>query len=186
MSRQNEDSDTAQPAPLGKRDHQSREYEKARLARRFESILKHSKALDLALDAEFDGGFTRTAWTRSFDSIEPQDTNKTMVVTGDCSAIINSYVEILRTAVGSHLVGVLPQRHPHAKQAIQALYSDGGISDSQAATLNQLYVLEGRLEHASPDVTADEVFDAVLLLRSALPQLVEAVTDWLLSLIHIS
>jgi len=46
--------------------------------------------------------------------------------------------------------------------------------------LNEVYVLEGRLEHASPDVDAEEVHDAVERLRSALPSLIESTCAWLL------
>ena len=45
--------------------------------------------------------------------------------------------------------------------------------------MSEIYVLEGRLEHASPDVDADEVRDAVERLRSALPALIESVVAWL-------
>ena len=40
-------------------------------------------------------------------------------------------------------------------------------------------VLEGRLEHASPDVDAEEVRDAVERMRKALPGLIESTRAWL-------
>lgn len=43
----------------------------------------------------------------------------------------------------------------------------------------RVYVLEGRLEHASPDVDAEEVRAAVERLRQALPGLIEGTRAWL-------
>lgn len=56
---------------------------------------------------------------------------------------------------------------------------DRGLSKDQAALLNEIYVLEGRLEHASPDVDAEEVRVAVERLRQALPRLVDSTHAWL-------
>jgi hypothetical protein len=76
-------------------------------------------------------------------------------------------------------VGLLPHRRPHADQAFDALVADGGLGEGQALLLNEIYVLEGRLEHASPDVDADEVREAIERLRKALPGLIESTHDWL-------
>ena len=153
--------------------------EQARLARFFETIAKHRKALDLAIDENFGGRLDPGEWRGAFESAEPHDANRTMVVTGDHSAILNAYVEILKASAGSRLVGLLPHRRPHADQVFVALVADGGLEEKQAALLNEVYVLEGRLEHASPDVDADEVRDAIERLREALPGLVSGAHDWL-------
>lgn len=102
-----------------------------------------------------------------------------MVVTGDHSAMLNAYVEILKAAAGSRLIGLLPHRRPHAEQVFQALLADDGLTKAQVEMLNGLYVLEGRLEHASPDVDAEEVRYAVERLREALPELIESARAWL-------
>jgi hypothetical protein len=153
--------------------------EQARLARFFQSINKHRKALDLAIEQDFGGILDPAEWRSAFDSIEPQDANRTMVVTGDHSAMLNAYVEILRASAGSRLIGLLPHRRPHAEQVFKALTADKGLTEAQATLLNELYVLEGRLEHASPDVDADEVREAVERLRQALPGLIESAHTWL-------
>jgi hypothetical protein len=93
--------------------------------------------------------------------------------------VLNAYVEILKASAGSRLIGLLPHRRPHAEQVFQALVTDRGLSKEQAALLNELYVLEGRLEHASPDVDAEEVRDAVERLRRALPGLIDSTRTWL-------
>lgn len=155
------------------------EAEKARLARFFESIHKHARALEAAIQDNFGGELDPTAWKEAFESAEPDDANRTMVVTGDHSAVLNSYVELLRTSAGSRLLGLVPYRRPHVDQALEAIRADGGLTGEQAKLLNQLYVLEGRLEHASPDVGAEEVRDAVERLQRELPRLIESTRDWL-------
>lgn len=153
--------------------------EQARLSRYFQAINKHRKALDLAILEDFGGELDPREWRRAFESAEPQDANRTMVVTGDHSAVLNSYVEVLRTSAGTRLIGLLPSRRPRADQVFDALGADGALTGEQVALLHEVYVLEGRLEHASPDVEADEVRDAVERLRLGLPALVESAQVWL-------
>ena len=153
--------------------------EQTRLARFFETIGKHRKALDLAIDENFGGELEPGEWRAAFESPDPHDANRTMVVTGDHSAVLNAYVEIVKASAGSRLLGLVPHRRPHANQAFDALVADGGIDKSQAALLNEIYVLEGRHEHASPDVDAEEVRDAIERLRTALPGLIRSTHAWL-------
>ena len=168
---------SSDPSPNA--SHKARVVEQARLARFFEAINKHRRALDLAIEQGFGGKLVAEGWRKAFESAEPIDANRTMVVTGDHSAVLNAYVEILRASAGSRLLGLLPYRRPHADQAIEAVRADGGLTKDQAALLNELYVLEGRLEHASPDVDAEEVREAVERLRAALPMLIENIRSWL-------
>lgn len=100
--------------------------EKARLARFFQTINKHRKALDLAIEENFGEGLDPAEWRNAFDSAELRDANRTMVVTGDHSAVLNAYVEILKAAAGARLIGLLPYRRPHAEQVFQALLVDTG------------------------------------------------------------
>lgn len=153
--------------------------EQARLGRFFRAINKHRKALDLAIEEDFGGELGPGEWRSAFESVEPHDANRTMVVTGDHSAVLNAYVEILKASAGARLIGLLPHRRPHAEQVLKALVADGGLTEEQAGLLNELYVLEGRLEHASPDVDAEEVRDAVERFRKALPELIESARVWL-------
>lgn len=165
--------------PSSSASRKARVVEQARLARFFEAINKHRRALDLAIEQGFGGKLMTEEWRKAFESAEPIDANRTMVVTGDHSAVLNAYVEILRASAGSRLLGLLPYRRPHADQVIEAVRADGGLTKDHAALLSELYVLEGRLEHASPDVDAEEVREAVERLRAALPMLVESVRSWL-------
>jgi len=102
-----------------------------------------------------------------------------MAVTGSYSAIVNASVEILKAASGNRLIGLLPHRRPHADQVFAAVQSDGGLTEEQAELLNRCYVLEGRLEHASPDVSPEEVRKAVERLRAGLPAVIASAVAWL-------
>ncbi len=81
--------------------------EQARLARFFQSINKHRKALDLAIKEDFGGTLDPAEWRSAFESTEPRDANRTMVVTGDHSAVLNAYVEITGTVVLERMYDVL-------------------------------------------------------------------------------
>jgi len=99
--------------------------EQVRLARFFETIAKHRRALDLAIEENFSGHLDPGEWRVAFESAEPHDANRTMVVTGDHSAILNAYVEILRASAGARLLGLVPHRRPHADQVFEAVVTDG-------------------------------------------------------------
>jgi len=156
-----------------------RKVEEARLARYFRSIDKHSAALELAIDESFGGELDVLAWRNAFDSSDPTETLRTVAVTGSYSAIVNAYIEILKAASGTRLIGLLPHHRPRAAQAIQAVQGDGGLTADQATLLNNSYALEGRVEHASPDVDADEVREAVERLLEHLPELLMSTHAWL-------
>ncbi len=79
------------------------------------------------------------------------------------------------------MIGLLSHRRPHAEQVFDAVQSDGGLTGEQATLLNDSYVLEGRLEHASPDVDAEEVREQVERFRAELPGLIESIHTWLKS-----
>lgn len=155
------------------------EAEKDRLAAYFQSMAKHRRALEFAIDESFEGALDEQDWRDAFDGDDPRHALRTMAVTGSHSAILNAYVEVLKASTGSRLIGLLPHRRPHAEQAFEAIRKDGGLTGDQVVLLNRLYVLEGRLEHASPDVEAEEVRQAVVDLRGALPKFVESTRDWL-------
>lgn len=159
----------------------ARQAEEARLSRLCKSIRKHKSGLDFAVEESFGGELDRSAWRAAFESSEPHDTIRTMAVTGSYSAIVNASVEILKAAAGNRLIGLLPHRRPHTGQVFASVRTDGGLTDEQAALLNDLYILEGRLEHASPDVDAEEVRDHVERLRANLPALIESLHAWLKS-----
>lgn len=156
-----------------------RKAEHARLARLIKSIHKHCQALEFAIDEGFEGALDPAEWRAAFDSSDPRDAIRTITVTGSYSAAVNAYVELLKASAGSRLFGLLPHRRPHAEQVFEAVQADGGLTEQQVAALHDLYVLEGRIEHASPDVDADEVRETVERLRKELPSLVKTAVGWL-------
>ncbi len=127
--------------------------EQARLARFFQTINKHRKALDLAIEENFGGRLDPAQWRSAFESAEPHDANRTMVVTGDHSAVLNAYVEVLKASTGSRLIGLLPHRRPHAEQVFHALVADSGLSEDQAALLNELSSTSSRADSSTPPRT---------------------------------
>lgn len=157
----------------------ARRAEEARLSRLCKSIHKHKAGLDFAVEESFGGELDPRAWREAFESSDPHDTIRTMAVTGSYSAIVNASGEILKAAAGNRLIGLLPHRRPHADQVFAAVQSDGGLTEQQVELLNDCYVLEGRLEHASPDVAPEEVRKAVERLRAVLPELTATVIAWL-------
>jgi len=58
------------PAP-SKIDPRTLKVEQARLARFFQSINKHRKALDLAIEQDFGGTLDPVQWRSAFESDEP-------------------------------------------------------------------------------------------------------------------
>ena len=157
----------------------ARRAEEARLSRLCKSIHKHKAGLDFAVEESFGGELDPKTWRKAFESSDPHDTIRTMAVTGSYSAIVNASAEILKVAAGNRLIGLLPHRRPHADQVFEAVKGDGGLTANQVELLNHCYVLEGRLEHASPDVAPEEVREAVERLRSDLPSLITSAIAWL-------
>lgn len=100
--------------------------EQARLARFFETIAKHRKALDLAIEENFDAHLAPDEWRSAFESAEPHNANRTMVVTGDHSTVLNAYVEVLKASAGSSML------HPTWMLRKSAMRSNASVKRFQA------------------------------------------------------
>lgn len=148
-----------------------------RLARRIASLELHCSGLERAVESFGGQEIDAATWQRVFDSHDPLDVVTRNGVTGCYSAVVNNYVELLKA--GAYLGGLTTHRRCHAKDAIDAAHADGGITQSQAKHLHELFVFEGRLQHASPDVDASEVREAIELLRSEAVSLITAASCWL-------
>lgn len=153
--------------------------EHSRLAQRLTSVGLHQRALEVAIEEDFAGGFTRESWRQVWEATAPRDMNRAEVIRGNYSSIVNNVTEILKSAAGKRLIALLEHRRPHTKDAINAVRDDGGLTAAQARRLHELVVFEGRLEHMSPNVNADEVFEAVEMLRHELPGLIKNISGWL-------
>jgi hypothetical protein len=62
---------------------------------------------------------------------------------------------------------------------IETIRADGGFTDQQAETFIELYRTRNRLQHASPDMQADELHTQVRLLLNHLPRFVKSYIAWL-------
>jgi hypothetical protein len=151
--------------------------EQARLLHRIESLEAHRLGLERAVEPFGENAMDRLKWQQAFHSIDPGDIVARNGLTGCYSAFINGYVELIKSGV--FLSGLTAHKKLHTKDAIDLLYESGGITDEQAELLHALFVLEGRVEHASPDIGADEVRDAVELLRENAAALIASAIRWL-------
>jgi predicted nucleotidyltransferase len=149
----------------------------ARLAHRVESLWEHRIGLEQAAMAFGGAQMDPQAWQCVFDSHKPLDIVARNGLTGCYSTFVNNYVELLKT--GAYLAGLTSHRRDHAKDIIELVRGDGGITKQQAVHLHELFVFEGRVQHASPDIDADEVREAVELLRTQAPALVATAIEWL-------
>lgn len=149
----------------------------ARLAHRIESLAEHRVGLDQAVAAISGRYLDPEIWRHVFDSHDPLDIVARNGLTGCYSTFVNNYIELLKTGV--YLTGMASRKRSRAKETIDAVHQDGGITSEQAAHLHELFSFEGRVQHASPDIDADEVRKAVELLRAEVPNLIRSAVRWL-------
>lgn len=72
----------------------------------------------------------------------------------------------------------LPRRRA-TPELIEAARRQEGITRSQADALTLLYRTRDRLQHASPDIRADEVHEQVTVLLRVLPGIVSTFVAWM-------
>jgi hypothetical protein len=150
-----------------------------RLAGKLERLPAQRRALRRGM-RQFGDDFDARSWARAFDSSEPDDINRVLVVTGGYLALVNNTIEAIK--VGAGLVGLRPTpRMRGAAGLIDAIHRDGGLSRQQADTFIELHRTRNAIQHASPDVQADEVHRQVrlLLLLRHLPRFVGSYVAWL-------
>jgi hypothetical protein len=85
-----------------------RQAEEARLIRRIESLEVHRRGLDRAIEPFGHDGLDPEKWRTAFTSVEPDNVVARSGVTGCYSALINGYVELIKT--GAYLTGLTPTR----------------------------------------------------------------------------
>jgi len=151
--------------------------EQARLLQRIESLEAHRRGLDRATEPFGGAVLDPESWKQAFDSNDPDDIVARNGLTGCYSALVNGYIELVKTGV--YLAGLTPHKKSRAKDAIDLLQDSGGVDERQAEVLHVLFVFEGRVEHASPDIAAEEVREAVELLRDAAGELIASAIRWL-------
>jgi hypothetical protein len=148
-----------------------------RVDAKLERLAGQRKALRKALE-QFGNGFDANAWTKAFDSPDPDDINRIFTVTGGYLALVNNTAEAVRA--GAKLAGLKSTPGmPGVSGVIDAIRADGGFTSRQAETFTELYRTRNRLQHSSPDIEADEVHRQVRLLLRHLPRFVESYLAWL-------
>lgn len=148
-----------------------------RLGAKLERLSAQRKALRKAID-QFGGDFNAKAWTKAFDSPDPDDINRVFTVTGGYLALVNNTAEAIKT--GAKLAGLEPTSgFLGVSGIIDAIRTEGGFTDQQAKTFTELYRTRNRLQHSSPDIEADEVHTQVRLLLGHLPRLIKSYLTWL-------
>lgn len=147
-----------------------------RIDSKLERLAAQRTALRRAM-AQFDD-FDAKAWTKAFDSPDPDDINRVFTVTGGYLALVNNAAEAIKAGV--KLAGLKPTPGMSGVPAIiDAVRADGGFTRRQAETFTELYRTRNRLQHSSPDIQADEVHRQVRRLLRHLPRLVESHLTWL-------
>ncbi len=148
-----------------------------RMNSKLERLAAQRKALRQAIK-QFGEDFDAKTWTKAFDSPDAEDINRVFTVTGGYLALVNNTAEAIKT--GAELAGLQPTPSLLGLPGIiDAIRADGGFTDQQARTFIELYRTRNRLQHASPDIDADEVRTQVRLLLNHLPQFVKSYLAWL-------
>ncbi|MDQ3677326.1 MAG: hypothetical protein M3401_11075 [Actinomycetota bacterium] len=147
-----------------------------RTARRLISINAQRKALELALEP-FDPDFDSNAWAETFESLNPGDLNKINTVVAAYDSVVMNLTEVIKT--GTRLAGLWSKGQPRVESALQVVVTDGGLTRKQADLIERLFVMRGRVSHASPDVRADELREHVIELQTSIMALSTSVLGWL-------
>lgn len=138
-----------------------------RLSTKLERLSAQSRALRKAM-LQFGVDFDAKAWTDAFNSSDLDDINRVYTVTGGYLALVNNMAEALRA--GAKLTDTKPSEGTHGLPGIvDAIRTDGGFTQQQAETFAELYRTRNHLQHASPDIQADEVHRQARLLLGHLP-----------------
>jgi hypothetical protein len=148
-----------------------------RLGTKLERLATQNRALRKAM-LQFGENFDIKMWADAFNSSDVDDINHVYTVTGGYLALVNNMAEAVRT--GAKLTGTKPSEGTHGLPGIlEAIRADGGFTDQQAETFTELYRTRNHLQHASPDIQADEIHRQVQLLLGHLPRLVKSYMAWL-------
>lgn len=155
----------------------AREVERDRMETKLERLPAQRRALRTALEA-FGEDFDKRAWTHAFESDDPRDINRVLAVTGGYTALVKNTIEAIK--IGAVLAGLVPTRGMNGAPAvIDAIREDDGVSAEQSEAFISLYRTRNAIQHASPDMQADEMHRQVKLLLRHLPGFVTSFVAWL-------
>lgn len=148
-----------------------------RLSAKLERLSPQSEALRKAM-RQFGEDFDAKAWGAAFHSSDADDINRVHTVSGGYLALVNNTAEAVR--VGAKLTGIEPTAGMRGVPGIiDAIRADGGFTSRQADTFTALYRTRNHLQHASPDIQADEIHRQTQLLLGHLPRFIKSYLAWL-------
>jgi hypothetical protein len=157
-------------------NHATHTTELDRMNSKLERLAAQRKALRKAIH-QFGENFDAKTWREAFDSADADDINRVFTVTGGYLALVNNTAEAIKT--GTKLSSLQPTPSLGLPGIIDAIRADGGFTDQQAKTFIELYRTRNRIQHASPDIDADEVRTQVRLLLNHLPRFIKSYLTWL-------
>jgi hypothetical protein len=142
------------------------------------------RALELAISKSFEdnnGEFDRTEWRRAWASDEPEDILTVKGVTSLFEGLVNHLVEMLHVAARLRglPVAMMDDDKPSGPQLFAAVRSDGGVTENQVEVLTRIYSTRNELQHSSPGVEADDIYDDVILIQKTLNRFAQTYVVWL-------
>ena len=143
---------------------------------RFERIPRYRSAL-LHTMATFGDGFDLEALEAAYAAEDPETISRVTALEGEFAHLVNWLVQIAE--LGYHELLRLDKAEKASGSPLDRLVALGILSERRKDRLLTLAVVRNRLQHTYPDVSAEEVHQAVLALLDELPALVRDYRRWL-------
>lgn len=156
--------------------------DEARLVERFRRLAPQLAAFKLALRpfCDDDGHFDRGQWETAFASSDPDDIVAVGAAAGLYAGLVTHLVEMLHVAARLRGLEVAQREsRPDGPALFAAVGQDGALTRNQVAVLSRLYAMRNMLQHASPGVDVDEVYDTFVLLPKTLGRFAKSYVEWL-------
>jgi hypothetical protein len=153
----------------------------ARVITRFKRLSPKLKALEIGQQkyADQNGRFDRDIWEQAFTSADPSIILDVHGVIGVYVSIVNHVTEMMMTAASERGLAVIAQGKPAAAALYAAIKADGGLTASQADRLKDLNWARNELEHSSPTISAEQTYDAIVLLQKSIRPVLQSYVNWL-------
>jgi hypothetical protein len=153
-----------------------------KVATRFKRLNPKLKALQIGKQkfADQNGQFDRAIWEKAFNNEDPATVLDVHGVTGVYVALMNNITEMMMTAARDRGLAVMSGgAKPPAPQLYDTLAGDGALTVIQADRLKDLNWVRNQLEHSSPTITADEVYEAMALFQQSYQPVLQNYVNWL-------
>ena len=119
-------------------------------------------------------------WTAAFKSPDPETIFHVHGVTGVYVSVINHINEMLLTAARERGLEVMAgEQKPSMSELYDAVKADGGLTASQVERLKEMNWARNELEHSSPTITAEQAYDAIVMLQKTAKPVLQNYWRWL-------